>query len=134
MNAEKYTEKSLEALRLAQSISKQRQASQIEQEHLLLALLTQQGGLIAQLMQKMGQDLAALTAQAEALCDRLPRVSGGSTDISGVYVSGKVDALFTAAEQEAAAMKDDYVSLEHIMLSLIKNADGEVKRLLARCN
>ena len=134
MNAEKYTEKSLEALRLAQSLSKQKHSPQIEQEHLLLALLTQQGGLIPQLLQKMGQDVAALTAQAETLCDRLPRVNGAVTDISGVYVSGKVDALFTAAEAEAAAMKDDYVSLEHIMLALIKNADGEVGRLLSRCN
>ncbi|MBQ4093687.1 MAG: AAA family ATPase, partial [Oscillospiraceae bacterium] len=134
MNAEKYTEKSLEALRLAQSISKQRQASQIEQEHLLLALLTQNEGLVPQLLQKMGQDVAALTAQAETLCDRLPRVSGGSTDISGVYVSRSVDAVFTAAEQEAAAMKDDYVSLEHVMLALIKNAEGEVAQLLRRQN
>ena len=134
MNAEKYTEKSLEALRLAQSLSKQKHSPQIEQEHLLLALLTQQGGLIPQLLQKMGQDVSALTAQAETLCDRLPRVNGAVTDISGVYVSGKVDALFTAAEAEAAAMKDDYVSLEHIMLSLIKNAEGEVGRLLSRCN
>ncbi|MBQ9959051.1 MAG: AAA family ATPase, partial [Oscillospiraceae bacterium] len=134
MNAEKYTEKSLEALRLAQSISKQRQASQIEQEHLLLALLTQSEGLVPQLLQKMGQDVSSLTAQLQALCDKLPRVSGGSTDISGVYVSRSVDAVFTAAEQEAAAMKDDYVSLEHVMLALIKNAEGEVAQLLRRQN
>ena len=91
MNAEKYTEKSLEALRLAQSLSKQKHSPQIEQEHLLLALLTQQGGLIPQLLQKMGQDLTAEEKLKELVGHTLPQVLVGA--VLGILIGVGVSII-----------------------------------------
>ena len=134
MNAEKYTEKTIELIRLAQTISKDRGSQQIEQEHLLLAMLTQENGLVPQLLRKMGQDTEELTRQAEALCDRLPRVSGAVTSMNAIYAARIVDEIFTDAEKRASRMNDDYVSVEHVMLSFIEKCDGECARLLSRNN
>ena len=134
MNAEKYTEKTLEAIRSAQTVSKEYGSQQIETEHLLLALLTQDGGLIPELMKKMNQNVPSLISQAEEMCGRLPRVSGSVSDISNVYVSRNVEQILMQAEKAASNMKDDYVSVEHVMLSLIENAAGAVKQFLQRNN
>ena len=134
MNAEKYTEKTLEAIRSAQTISKEYGSQQIETEHLLLSLLTQDEGLIPQLLAKMNQNVPVLIEQAEDLCGRLPRVSGSVSDISNVYVSRNVEQILMQAEKSASNMKDDYVSVEHVMLSLIENASGAVAQFLQRNN
>ena len=134
MNAEKYTEKTLEAIRSAQTISKEYGSQQIETEHLLLSLLTQEEGLIPQLLSKMNQNVPVLIEQAEDLCGRLPRVSGSVSDISNVYVSRNVEQILMQAEKTASNMKDDYVSVEHVMLSLIENASGSVAQFLQRNN
>ena len=134
MNAEKYTEKTLEAIRSAQTISKEYGSQQIETEHLLLSLLTQDEGLIPQLLEKMNQNVPVLIEQAEDLCGRLPRVSGSVSDISNVYVSRNVEQILMQAEKSASNMKDDYVSVEHVMLSLIENASGAVAQFLQRNN
>ena len=134
MNAEKYTEKTLEAIRSAQTISKEYGSQQIETEHLLLSLLTQEEGLIPQLLSKMNQNVPVLIEQAEDLCGRLPRVSGSVSDISNVYVSRNVEQILMQAEKTASNIKDDYVSVEHVMLSLIENASGSVAQFLQRNN
>ena len=134
MNAEKYTEKTLEAIRSAQTISKEYGSQQIETEHLLLSLLTQDDGLIPQLLEKMNQNVPVLIEQAEEMCGRLPRVSGSVSDISNVYVSRNVEQILMQAEKAAANMTDDYVSVEHVMLSLIENATGAVGQFLQRNN
>ncbi len=134
MNAEKYTEKTIDVIRLAQTLSKDRGSQQIEQEHLLLALLTQDGGLIPQLLAKMGQNVEELISSTEALCDRLPRVSGAVTNMTSIYAARIVDEIFTDAEKRAARMNDDYVSVEHVMLSFIEKCDGECARLLKMNN
>ena len=132
MNAEKYTEKSLEAIRSAQTVSKEYGSQQIETEHLLLALLTQEGGLIPELLAKMGQDVPSLIGQTEELCGRLPRVSGNMSDLSNIYVSRNVEQILLNAEKTADNMKDDYVSVEHVMLSLLENATGNTAQMLQR--
>ena len=134
MNAEKYTEKTLEAIRSAQTVSKEYGSQQIETEHLLLSLLTQDDGLIPQLLEKMNQNVPVLIEQAEEMCGMLPRVSGSVSDISNVYVSRNVEQILMQAEKNAANMKDDYVSVEHVMLSLIENATGAVSQFLQRNN
>ncbi|MBP0969304.1 MAG: ATP-dependent chaperone ClpB [Oscillospiraceae bacterium] len=134
MNAEKYTEKTIDLVRLAQTLSKDRGSQQIEQEHLLLAMLTQDGGLVPQLLTKMGQNTEELVRQTEELCDRLPRVSGAVTSMNSIYAARIVDEIFTDAEKRAIRMNDDYVSVEHVMLSFIEKCDGECSRLLARNN
>ena len=132
MNAEKYTEKSLEPIRSAQTVSKEYGSQQIETEHLLLALLTQEGGLIPELLAKMGQDVPSLIGQTEELCGRLPRVSGNMSDLSNIYVSRNVEQILLNAEKTADNMKDDYVSVEHVMLSLLENATGNTAQMLQR--
>ena len=134
MNAEKYTERSLEVIRSAQTVSKEYGSQQIETEHLLLAMLTQESGLIPELLTKMGQNIPSLTEQAEELCGRLPRVSGSVSDLSNVYVSRNVEQILLEAEKTADNMTDEYVSVEHIMLALIERATGNVAQLLQRCN
>ena len=134
MNAEKYTEKTLDAIRLAQTLSKERGSQQIETEHLFLALLQQEGGLIPQLLEKMNLNADAITLQVEQLCNRLPKVSGSVSDISGVYVSKNVEQILLAAEAKAKQMSDEFVSVEHVMLALIEKAQGNVASMLRTNN
>ena len=130
MNAEKYTQKSLEAVRAAQEIAIQNQNMQIDQQHLLLALLAQEGGLIGELIKKMRIDLKRISADCEREIARIPKVSGPGREAGKVYISQSVDAAFTEAEQQAQQMKDEFVSVEHIMLALIETPNGAVKTIL----
>ena len=129
MNAQKFTQKSLEAIQAAQQISIEHQNMQISQEHLLYALLTQEGGLIPELLQKMQVDAGAMTSRLEGMIDALPQVSGPGRDPEKVYVSQDVDTALIQAEKLADNMKDEYVSVEHIFLSLISQANSNLKQL-----
>ena len=129
MNAEKYTKKSLEAIQGAQELAVSHNNQQIEQAHLLLALLQQEGGLIPQLLQQMGVTVESLTAAAEAEVDKLPGVTGSGRDADKFYISRAVDEVFTQAEQIAASMKDEFISVEHIFLAMLDKPDSTMKRL-----
>ena len=133
MNFNNYTQKSLEAVQDAQNIARSNHNQQMEQVHLLLALLRQEGGLVPQLLRKMGVTLESLTAAAEAEVRKLPGVSG-SREADKFYITADVDAAFTAAENQAKAMKDEYVSVEHLFLGLLEAAQGPVKELLRTYN
>ncbi|MDO5549157.1 MAG: ATP-dependent chaperone ClpB [Eubacteriales bacterium] len=128
MNMQKYTQKSLEAIQDAQSLYNEYQNAEMGQEHLLTALLSQENGLIAQLMTKMQIDANAMSAQARALVEKLPRVSG-SRDASRLYVTADMQKTLNEAEQTAERMKDDFVSVEHLFLSLLDTAGGSVREL-----
>ncbi len=125
MNFNTYTQKSIEAVQLSQNLARSRRNPQMEQLHLLYALLTQEGGLTPQLLKKMGIVTESLTAAAEQELSRLPEVSGGQ-----LYMSADLEETFTAAEAQASAMHDDYVSVEHLFLGLLQSARGAVKSLL----
>ena len=127
MNFNTYTQKSIEAVQLCQSIARTRRNPQIEQLHLLSALLNQDGGLTPQLLKKMGIVVESLNAAVDQELSRLSSVSGGSEQL---YLSPALDESFTAAENQAAAMHDDYVSVEHLLLGLLETARGVVKSLL----
>ena len=127
MNFNTYTQRSIEAVQLAQSIARTRRNPQIEQLHLLAALLTQEGGLTPQLLKKMGIVTESLSAAVDQELSKLPAVSGGSEQ---VYLSAALDESFTAAENQAASMHDDYVSVEHLFLGLLETARGITKSLL----
>ncbi len=127
MNFNTYTQRSIEAVQLAQSIARTRRNPQMEQLHLLAALLTQEGGLTPQLLKKMGIVTESLSAAVDQELGKLPAVSGGSEQ---VYLSAALDESFTAAENQAAAMHDDYVSVEHLFLGLLETARGITKSLL----
>lgn len=130
MNAQKMTQKSIEAVRLAQETAIRAQQMQIEPIHLLYALLTQEQGLIPQLLTKMGVSAPALTEQSEAAMRRLPQVSGPGREPDKIYISGAADRVLSLAETVAEQMKDEYVSVEHLFLSLLENADKPVRELL----
>ena len=128
MTFHNYTQKSLEAVQSAQNIAVQHSNQQLEQIHLLLSLLQQDGGLAPQLLQKMGIPADALAAAALADVEKLPAVTG-SREADRFYISAGMDAVFRAAEQQAKRMKDDYISVEHLLLALIETAENSVKRL-----
>ncbi|MBE6993623.1 MAG: ATP-dependent chaperone ClpB [Ruminococcaceae bacterium] len=132
MNANKLTEKSLEVVRSAQTMAVQNGNPQIEQEHLLAALLDYDNSLIAQLLTKMGKDAGVIKADTKMAVNKLPKVSGGARDMNSVYISQSADRALTEAETQAERMKDEYVSVEHLFLSLLETAAGEVKSILSR--
>ena len=129
MNFNSYTQKSLEAVQAAQSLAQSNHNQQMEQVHLLLALLRQEGGLIPQLLRKMDLTPESLEAAASAQMDKLPRVTG-SREADRFYISQDVDRTFNAAEAQASAMKDEFVSVEHLFLGLLESAGSDMKTLL----
>ena len=129
MNAQKYTQKSLSAIQAAQELTIRNQNQQIEQIHLLCALLQQDGGLVPQLLTKMGVTVESLDAAVTAEVHKLPRVTGSGREADRFYVSRAVDSALNGAENIAAGMKDDFVSVEHLLLSLIENADSTLRTL-----
>ena len=128
MNAQKFTQKSLEAIQDANALYNEYGNTEMGQEHLLLALLHQDGGLIAQLMTKMGIDPNNLERQTRQAVEKLPRVSGGR-DASRMYVTSDLQKTLNEAEHAAEQMKDDFVSVEHLFLALIDTATGSVRDL-----
>jgi len=129
VNFGKYTQKSLEAVQSAQKIAVSNGHQQLEQVHLLLAMLQQEGGLTPQLLRKMEVSVESLEAASNQLLRKIPSVSG-SREMDRFYVSADMDAVFTAAEDQAAQMKDEYVSVEHLFIALLDAAKGGVKDLL----
>ena len=129
MNAQKFTQKSLEAIQEAQNIALEHNSMQIEQEHLVCALLEQKDGLIPQLMKKMGTDPDALLHAVEQRIEGLPGVTGPGRESGKIYVSGDVDQNLAAAEREAGRMKDEYVSVEHIMMAVLEKPNTGMSRI-----
>ena len=128
MNFNNYTQKSIEAVQSAQQLAVQNSHQQMEQVHLLLALLRQEGGLTPQLLKKMDVTVESLEAAAEAELRKIPGVRT-SQAMDSFYVSADVQAAFNAAEQQAQTMKDEYVSVENLFLGLLETARGGVKEL-----
>ena len=128
MNTNKLTQKSIEALQNAQSIAVAHANQTLQPEHLLLSLLQQQDSLNRQLLQKMDIDTDAFVSNIEAKINQLPKVTG-SREADKIYISAECDRTLNAAEQTAAQMKDEYISVEHVMLALIDTASGNVKEL-----
>ena len=127
MNAQKLTQKSLEAVQAAHAMAVEHSNAEVQQEHLLHALLAQPDGLIGSLLAGMGADVPALTAACEKAVSRLPGVSGPAAE--NVYLSRELDAALTAAEKRAAKMNDEYVSVEHLFLGLLEKPGAQVRRL-----
>lgn len=120
MNAQKFTQKSMEAVQAAQSLAAEYSNMNIEQEHLLSALLAQPEGLIPQLFTKMGVEPDSVEESLAAAVNAIPKVTGSGRESGSVYVSQDVDKALAAAEKQAEQMKDEYVSVEHILLGLLK--------------
>ncbi len=134
MNMNKMTQKSLEAIQLAQTLAVENSNQQIEQEHLLYALISQDGGVCAELLIKMGIDIGNFGLAVKKAIDALPKVRGSSREQGKVYVSGDFDRAIADAEKTATKMGDDYTSVEHLMLGLIDNPDYKVKEIFKTFN
>ena len=119
MNTNQYTQKTLEALQAAQQLAVEYQHNAMEPEHLLHALATQEQGLIPQLLQKLNVDAGSFSAAVAEKLSAMPRVSGSGRDPDKVYISQATDKVLSAAAREAKAMKDEYVSVEHVFLGLL---------------
>ena len=130
MNTQKLTQKSLEAVQAANGLAVENQNQQIEQVHLLSALLEQEGGLIPQLFEKMGVSVDNVQIQLKNAIDNLPAVTGSGRKADEVYVSQDVDRALREAEKEAARMKDDFVSVEHLVLGLFDAMGKELQNVL----
>lgn len=134
MNAQKLTEKSLEAIQSANDMAISHQNQMIQQVHLLCALLEQENGLIPQLFEKVGVSKETAVRDLEQQINQLPSVTGSGRKADSVYIAQDVDMVLTDAEKQADKMRDAYVSVEHLMLSLFDHANADVKKLLQKWN
>ncbi|MBO5339393.1 MAG: ATP-dependent chaperone ClpB [Oscillospiraceae bacterium] len=130
MDMSRFTKKSLETVQNARSIADEHGNQQIEQEHLLQALVCDSEGLVPQLLTAMGMTLSSFQAGARAAVEKLPRVSGSGRQADKIYISQDVDRALRQAQSAAEAMKDEYISVEHLFLGLVDSAAGEVEDLL----
>lgn len=129
MNAQKFTQKSLEAVQTANNIALENNNMQIEQEHLLYALLTMDESLIAQLLKKMEKDPQAVAQAVKQQIDKMPGVTGSGREAGKIYVAQDVDSVLAKAEGIADSMKDEYVSVEHLMIALLENPNKNLREI-----
>ena len=124
MNISKFTQKSIEAVNSLEKLAYEYGNQEIEQEHLLYALLKQEDSLILKMIEKMEIDKTYFTEAVESALEKRTKVSGGQ-----VYIGQYLNKVLVQAEDEAKAMGDEYVSVEHLFLSMIKNPNPEIKKL-----
>ncbi len=129
MNMERFTQRSREALIDAQQLAAQKHHQELSGKHLLWCLLQQEGGLAPRLLEHAGIDLAAFTEQLNQLLDRIPAVYGSN---GSVYMASSMSRVLAQAEKEASALKDDYISVEHLLLALIAEAETDLQNLCRR--
>ena len=128
MNLQNFTQKSQEAIQSAQNLAIRNNHQQLEQIHLLAALLQQDGGLVPQLLRKMDITVESLQAAAQAELRKLPGVTG-AREADKIYISNDLNQALIAAQDRADHMKDDFISVEHLLLGLLDTAQGGVKNL-----
>ncbi len=133
MTLQNFTQKSQEAIQDAQNLAIRNNHQQLEQIHLLAALLEQDGGLIPQLLKKMDVTVESLSAAAMAEVRKLPGVTG-AREADKIYISNGLNQTLVAAQDTAQRMKDDFVSVEHLFLALLDTAEGNVRNLLRTYN
>ena len=131
MNIQKFTQKSLEAIQNAQTLATEYQNAQVEQEHLVLALLEQENSLIKELIKKIGAEEKFEQSLQEEIANK-PKITGSATVNNNIYVSQDVNTVLANAENIAKKMKDEYVSVEHIMIAVFDNPNEKIKEMLRR--
>jgi len=134
MNMNQFTQKSLAAIQSAQDLALEHGNQQIEQAHLLLALVRDGEGFIPQLLTAMGMTVPSFEAAVQAEVNKLPKVSGSGRQADKVYVAQDVDKALKSAEQTAQSMKDEYISVEHIFLGLLDSANRNLSELFRTYN
>ncbi|MFA7501751.1 MAG: ATP-dependent chaperone ClpB [Anaerovoracaceae bacterium] len=126
---QRFTQKSQEAIASAQNIALENQNMQVVPEHLLYALLDQDGGLIGSLFEKMGIDVNAFLGALSGKLENVPRVTGGGREPGKIYISPECDRVLSTAEKSATSMGDEYVSVEHLFLSLMEKPTATLSLL-----
>ena len=134
MNMNQFTQKTVEALQRAQSLAIEYQHMQVEQEHLMAALLEDPNGLISQLLTRMGMNADGLRKAVTDSLGHIPRVSGPGREADKVYISPEVEKALLEAESRAKQMKDEYLSVEHVWLGICAKPNNRVKELLRTFN
>jgi ATP-dependent Clp protease ATP-binding subunit ClpB len=134
MNAQKFTQKSLEAIQEAQNIAIEYQNMQIEEEHLLYSLVNQNDGLISQLLTKLNIDTYSFNLKLKQIVESIPRVTGPGRESGKIYISQEVDRILVDSEIHASRMKDEFVSVEHIMISILEMPKQSIQKLLNQFN
>ncbi|MGN0666799.1 MAG: ATP-dependent chaperone ClpB [Huintestinicola sp.] len=129
MNMQNATKKTIEAIQSAQNTAIEYQNMNVDQPHLFYALMTQENGLIPQLIKKLGKNTDIIADAAQRIIARTPKVTGSGRDMNTVYISTSLDRLLNGAEAIAKKMGDEYTSVEHIMLSYFDNADKSMADL-----
>src|SRR5688572_7247752 len=131
MDLNRLTEKAQEALRAAQSGATRLGHQQIDVEHLLLAMLQQEGGLAKSILDKSAVDPDLVRTRVEAELARLPKVSSSTGGPGDVYITQRLNRLLVQAEDEAKQLKDEYVSVEHLLLAMVDDKSGDAGRILS---
>ena len=124
MNTQNFTQKTLEAIQNAQNIARENENQALVPEHLLYSLIDQDGGLIPSILNKMGADCNNLLAEFDSYISTLPKVSGGE-----MYLAPETDLIIRAAEKSAKSMGDEYISVEHLMLSIFANMTPQIRKI-----
>lgn len=134
MDSQRFTQKSLEAISVAQKIAIENENMQIEPEHLLYALLDQDNGLIPRLFEKMGIDSDNALSIVDNYISNMPRVTGSGREPDKIYVSQAVDKILVDAEKQSKNLKDEYISTEHIFLSFFDKSTSRIKEIFNKLN
>ncbi|MGN1319218.1 MAG: ATP-dependent chaperone ClpB [Lachnospirales bacterium] len=134
MNINKFTQKSLEAVQLAQTLAVEHRNQQIEQEHILYALISQDGGMVSEMIKKMGIDIGNFALEVKKAMESLPQVSGITREQGKIYISSDTDFALNKAETVAKSMGDEYVSVEHIVLAILEKPDIKLKNIFKTFN
>ncbi len=130
MNFQKYTQKSLEALKNAQTLMASKGNSQMTEEHLMLALLEQNEGIAFDLVKRAGASAEVFRAELSSAVDELPGMTGGSVEADRLYISRELEGALAEAEKIASKMQDEYVSVEHLMLAMLDKPSDKMKKIM----
>jgi ATP-dependent Clp protease ATP-binding subunit ClpB len=131
MDMDKFTQKAQEAMMDAQNLALRRNHQQVDAEHLMMALLRQENGLIPKVIEKVGVVPGTLEKEVDKRLDAIPAVSGTGTAAGSVYVTNRLNKLLLSAQDEAAHLKDEYISVEHLLLSLLKDTSDPLAKIFA---
>jgi len=134
MNNRQFTQKTMEAIQLAQQTAIEYQNMQVEEVHLFYALLQDEAGLIPQLLTKMGKDLPQVKSALEKAVSQISKVSGSGREPDKIYITPELEKAIIAAQNRAQQMKDEYLSVEHLFLGLMEKPDRTVKGIMERFN
>ena len=133
MNLQKYTQKSMEALQDARALMAAHGNSQITEEHLFLALMNKEEGIASDLVKKTGASAEMLKEDLTNAIESLPGMHGGAVEADKIYIDRTLESALAEAEAIASSMKDEYISVEHIMLGILEKPSDSMKKILRKC-